>query len=543
MKQNSRRFLSVFLSALMIAALLLPGLTAFAACAQDDCPYIIVHGAGAPIVRRNADGTTTELFDDGEYISTLVSECLPDLAKGLLTGDWDSYTEKVLDIILPAYEGFAPATDGTLPENSYKAMDHSAVSANHSLNINSAFHFNPDVRVSPLDLADELNDYVEQVKAATGHDKVILISRCEGSATLLSYLYEYGRPSGYEGIQSVCLCDSTLCGMGYIEALFSGTVKVMGDAGLRYMSSLSMEDNTPQTAGVEQAFDAKLLAQLSELLKETYGVTLTAAMVNRMYGQLKDTLVAEILRAYYARVSGNWACVRERFDEAIDYVFPTEELKAEFAPIIANARTFHDDILEHSEEILSEVKAAGADVSLVVEYGYQQYPVSEDSEYVGDILASAARKSFGATTSKVEETLPAAYITRQTVTGFGRYISPDKQIDASTCLFPDSTWFIKNINHDAPDQTYKLVQTVTTTPGMTVATDEAYPQYLNYVADSPTLLPLEETNDNDVDWSWHGPSVIIELIKKVLNFFSTVFQTVSGWIDGIAGKATASPVV
>ena len=84
---------------------------------------------------------------------------------------------------------------------------------------------------------------------------------------------------------------------------------------------------------------------------------------------------------------------------------------------------------------------------VVSKYGVQMIPTCESADLVGDQIASLYRSTFGATTSTVLTTLSDEYIEKQTNAGLGKYISPDKQVDASTCFWPDNTWFIKGVTH------------------------------------------------------------------------------------------------
>ena len=74
-------------------------------------------------------------------------------------------------------------------------------------------------------------------------------------------------------------------------------------------------------------------------------------------------------------------------------------------------------------------------------------PICESSDAVSDQFASVRRSSFGATTGTLYQDLPASYLAERRAAGFGDYLSPDGQVDASTCLFPESTWFIKGSSH------------------------------------------------------------------------------------------------
>ena len=96
---------------------------------------------------------------------------------------------------------------------------------------------------------------------------------------------------------------------------------------------------------------------------------------------------------------------------------------------------------------MQSIKKAGVNLGIMAKYGSQMIPVTESSAMISDQIASVYRASYGATTSTVYEPLSDDYIAGRIEKGLGRYISPDKQIDASTCMFPDNTWFYKGATH------------------------------------------------------------------------------------------------
>ena len=96
----------------------------------------------------------------------------------------------------------------------------------------------------------------------------------------------------------------------------------------------------------------------------------------------------------------------------------------------------------------------------------------------------------------MNETLPAEYIARRTALGFGKYISPDRMIDASTCAFPDNTWFIKGAIHNdvvlGVDVLYENV--FDSTDDVTVETYDTHPQFLVYDRETARMFPMTEEN-------------------------------------------------
>lgn len=506
--------------ALLLALALLPVWAIFAgADGSCDCgndPFVILHGTSQPVVKTNADGTKTELYDDDDYVSRIIDEALPDAFLGITTGYWDPYCEKVLDIILPAFDGFAPSTDGVLPpESSIEwSWSYDTVRSAHYYHMSSANGYYLDGRMSTRAAAADINGFISAARQKTGHDPIELVARCESNAAMLAWLWEYARPNNYEGLDSVIFSDPGFLGVNYIQDLFAGTVSIDGDCAYRFFKSGDF-------SGIMDDDIVESVQKIVDALQKVYGIKITAAVANRVYRQLKDKLIAPIMRAYYARQGGLWTYVYEKFDTAMAYLFPTDELKAEYAGIIEDARWFHENVQKNASVIIKEMQAAGVRVAVDLEYGFPQYPLSEDSAEVGDKLTGVKYKSFGATASDYDETLSDKYIAEREAAGFGAYISPDRQIDASTCLLPDTTWFIKNLNHVWPEQLNVHYLNFCRHKFDTVFSDPDYPQYLIYYEDQPSFVAL--TTENDITPVYSAP---LNILQKIIKFFRELFEKI-----------------
>lgn len=100
-------------------------------------------------------------------------------------------------------------------------------------------------------------------------------------------------------------------------------------------------------------------------------------------------------------------------------------------------------------------------------------------------------------------TLSDEYIAQQTEKGLRKYISPDKQVDASTCLFPDSTWIIKGMTHENwASCNDDLIYTICNYDGQfTVETSEDFPQFMVYDEENSSLLKMTAENSDVTKWN------------------------------------------
>ena len=164
---------------------------------------------------------------------------------------------------------------------------------------------------------------------------------------------------------------------------------------------------------------------------------------------------------------------------------------------------------------------------------------------MGEHQTGLREQAFGPTVSTVDGTLSEKYINSRVAEGKGKYISPDKQIDASTCLLPDNTWFIKNVDHRYTEAVHLLITDLVDNPRCTVDTLGTYGQFLN-AKDQYVLEPLKEVNDNDMQWDASEPGVAGENVFRTLgSLLVKIITWVREFITGIVAHArgTAEPIV
>ena len=160
------------------------------------------------------------------------------------------------------------------------------------------------------------------------------------------------------------------------------------------------------------------------------------------------------------------------------------------------------------------------------------------------------RQTLGATGSKVAGTLSRSYINAQKAKGLEKYISPDKQVDASTCLLPERTWFVKNLHHNVNvPGLYNMLYTLSYAEDiLTVGSLPDYPQFLNCPSDTCAKFePAQEKNANDVDWGSYDKEArdsTFSFLEKMIDFITgligKIYRIISGqWIVDLVSNAAA----
>lgn len=158
----------------------------------------------------------------------------------------------------------------------------------------------------------------------------------------------------------------------------------------------------------------------------------------------------------------------------------------------------------------------------IAKYGYNLMPISDGADQNGDGSATTEALSFSATCSKINKKLSDEYLSAAAANGTDKYISADGKIDASTCLFPETTWFIKNSNHDHfPKCIDELIDAFRHSGRtMTVFDNEKYPQFMLYNDDTQALSPV--TDHDSCDDRYEGTNFLEAFFKFIKNLFRLI---------------------
>ena len=248
------------------------------------------------------------------------------------------------------------------------------------------------------------------------------------------------------------------------------------------------------------------------------GVKLALNEVNRVYKLVCENVVPRILRDSYGTMPGYWAMVEDDcYDSAKKLVFGGVE--DEWAGLIEKLDHYHNNVALKSEEILKQCADDGINVYNIEKYGFASFPVVKDCEMICDSTVNLTLASEGATTvDSFKKTFSKDYMAKAEQNGTAKYISPDRQVDASTCLFPDSTWFVKNLRHKAfPDSMNALVAEMINAEGTFTVFDSAeWPQYMVFDEETQTASPMTEENCNTTDrWKTNFFKNLIIVFKNL----------------------------
>ncbi|MGN1442469.1 MAG: hypothetical protein ACI4XE_01365 [Acutalibacteraceae bacterium] len=529
-----KKVVSIVLSVLIIIGATVPAFATVEFKVNSSVPVIYIAGDSGPLAYddETKEFTIGDLFkifknsEDGNISEAAFNILRPFLIKGIVFNDWDDYYDAVYKEISDVYkpilldENGNPNTDCDIPKWQKDLMARAEYEdrKNPDGTYNEkAYVFYYDWRLDPIELADQLNAYIEDVKKATGHDKVSLTVKCLGSNTVLSYINKYSTNS----LKGVGIDVSTSMGADFMSGMLSGDFGVDANSISRFITDYSERDDFYTDI-------VRFVTSTINLLEST-GVIDTLGDVARaqLYSKIEYGIISALARSTFMTFPGYWAVVEaDDFDKALTYVFGEEgsEKRIQYKGLIDKITNYNDTIKKNVYPIMQKLTDDGVNLCVVAKYGMQMVPTLKDGSILGDDYVSVYNASFGATTSTVYDTLSDDYIAGQVEKGLGRYISPDKQIDASTCLFPDYTWFFKGLDHGHYiSQESNLLITVMDADRQLTVDDFDLTQYIVYDNATDTIEPMTEENCHNEYWTADEkvdrPTTKSERIRSIINTF------------------------
>lgn len=504
-----KKLVSVLLVLVMAFTIVMPASAISMRRDGSDIPVVAIFGDGEPLY----DTEGNKVFHFKEIVSMLgasakdsllesfVYMTKPFLIEGVLNDEWDNFyavLEREMGRIFEKarFDKNGENCNGTdIHPDRRKTMADNVSRDTKELNGSYYvydYQFWYDWRQDPLKTADEFHQYIQDIKKVTGAPKVSIIARCLGTSVVMAYLAKYGT----DDIHGVSFNGSIAAGGEIISEMISGKFDLDINAIRRMLADFD-DDGNMNLGGF-------LLATIDLLAKSVEAMDIELEET-KLYKKLAQGVFAAGSRATFFTWPGYWALVtKEDYPAALNYIFGEEgrELRKEYAGLIEKTDNYQKLVMNNMTNILEGLKTDGIKVGVIAKYGYQIAPVIESKDAVGDQFASIKRASFGATTSDIYNTLSEEYIAARVAEGKGKYISPDKQIDASTCIFPDSTWFTKGITHSewTNFETALLFQVITADKQLTID-DFDCSQFILYDNKTDTAYPMTEENCHIEPWN------------------------------------------
>lgn len=498
-KSRFKVTVGLLLSAVMLFSIFVPAFAVSEDC--DNVPVISVTGINTvPLV----DGNGNQIFPpDASNIVSAILPVIPALAAFLVNSDVDALLDQIIPVAQAVFEpmkydenGYAvdpnSGIDRYFPDSfdnyNYEIteggeQDELSLALAEEIGGDHVYFYTYDWRRSPMDIADELNEYIQNVKKQTGHDKVAINGQSMGSCMVQAYLAKYGTGD----VKTVAMYSGAFTGLEMVGQLYTGHIELDGD-GLVDIIVQAINGSPDKTS-------------LGELLKYT---TLFERVIDKLSpmldGDRLDRLYSEVLIPCFGYFPGMWSFVpNDYFNEAIEFMTS----RGNFGPkLLAEIYEYHMLVQLPMESRCKRLaESSSVNYFCTSNYNRQIAPVTPSSDWNSDGVIESAHTSAFATFADRGTTLGDGYT--QAVNCHDDHISPDNVVDTSTCWTPEHTWIIRNMDHVKYTKNGNasfFVWLMTADEQYTVRSNPMYTQFMYYNVSTDRLAPyLHRYGDVNLD--------------------------------------------
>ncbi|HOA34478.1 MAG TPA: hypothetical protein PKO20_07815 [Clostridiales bacterium] len=277
------------------------------------------------------------------------------------------------------------------------------------------YFFAFDAFVAPYENARLLDEFIQMVKKNTGSDKVNLVAVSLGGAVSVAYLDAYGHKGD---IHRVVNFVAALDGSRIAGDIFTGRVDLESlDSFLAFL----IGGNGGKVADLMKLLPKDVPKKLAQKL-----------LLESLPGFLSKSLsmLSLIPLSQYEEAREKWLMGEEA------------AYRREMSDKYQNARRNYRDTVK-------KLEAQGVKFFNLCGYGLPLIDFIESKNESSDAVINISSTSIGATSAPVGETFPDGYTpANPDIENAEQFISPDRTIDATTCLLPERTWFFRNQVHD-----------------------------------------------------------------------------------------------
>ena len=476
-------------------------------CSCEHNPFIVVPGItdsdvalldaqGNPVI--GSDGKPYVkggfMIDEDEIIDTALKTLALPLAKMLITQKDNGFTDAVYKTAKSAFWRQATNKDGTPVENlevvryekSFAELTEEEI--NHLfINIplrgicdiigyDHVYYFAFNIIGDPMETARELDQFIQMVKQQTGHDKVNILNASLGASIFTAYAEQYKDKGDVEKVVNIV---ALLNGSLILRDLYAGNFDLSDEALYRDFFPAILANGDSKAMGYLVNLLIRVLPR--QVLLDTFDAVLNGAMDAML--RHAPNFWAMVPKEDYPALADKWLS------------------GAEYAVMRAKADAFYQAQLNLEDNMLYMINEKGAEINNVCGYNLKFSDmtniltmVNSDKTINSDGVIHVQSTALGVTAAPAGQQLPAEYLAAH---AGSKYISPDKGLDASTCVLPDNTWFFYNQDHEQAGKNaacMNLVGELFTNPDfVNINSDPArFPQF-NIGSDSKeirrTLLP------------------------------------------------------
>ena len=538
MKKTLKRLLALTLTLLMVLPIFAMGAQA---ATIVDLPIVYVAGKYAEIWNRDEtqllyplDPPIADTLSDRSTLTSIFTK----FQMGEKFGQWEACANEIYNTIAPRYEPLVMDDNGNPRNGTHTKAVEMPKKKTSSFWLHD-YMFTYDSRLDPYENARLLNTYINNVLVVTGKPQVQLIGRCLGTTVVSTYLTEYG-------------CSKVKTCIFYAAA-FNGVYVMDGFFSSDFDINYSRVQYYLQNGKSDEGGNFETIQSLADGLNKLGLFEWFLSSANNGIQQMKPYLFPRLTLAIFGTWPGHWAMVsKDAFQKAKETTLADT---TKYAGLIKKVERYQTNVMAKFPQTLETCRQKGMRVAIVCKYNLPLPPLSPYSSMMADGTVELKTMSLGATAKNVGESFTQSEIneikespamgafvnemSRQgktiildpgtnALTARRTYLSNDNMVDASTCLYPDYTWFIKNCPHASyPSDINQLFLQIFRSPTQyTIRSNEKYPQFVAFDKATDTISEVSATNQDEpakptssssffksiADW-------IIEFCRKIMVFF------------------------
>ena len=446
MKKRLIKIMSVFMAFVMVFSI-----TGVAFAKDVKTPVILIHGLGGNELYRNV-GTENEeeIAGYGLDVQSLLtnSDIMSEAVKLLTTTQQVNYNAlfKALGDYFRSSQlncdenGNAPAGQGinnywTTPLSEHKDYWQNGTNAEkgiaHQLcdmyGAKNVYVFNYDWRLDVRYTAKKLRSMIVDVKKRTGAKKVSLMGCSLGGAVMSAYIDAYKKKND---IARLVFVNPAIQGVEVARLL-------------RFDLKLNKKNVLAYLNHMETAYDGGNQATLFKAVSAIGDYRLGIAVDNLNKVAKDEKLLKKLflmtLKDWIGQIPAYWECVAyEDFNACVKKMSSIGFLDKK-SGLYKKIKAYHK-VQGRFKKNIKYMKKHGTQVAILANYGTKGIPVTSKANEHTDVLIDTKFASGGATVAKFGKKLKGKKAK-------GKYVSPDKVINAKTCVLPNNTWFTKDLQH------------------------------------------------------------------------------------------------
>lgn len=460
--------------------------SAFAAAEECGCgktPVVYVQGFGeALLLNADSEDAVSVFPPSGKAILKGIPDILKALAVAVIANDKEGFADHAMAAVEKMLGGMACDENGDSVYNVSFEPDDMDGAEQHILgnpfsDPDGSYSFIYDWRLDPIYNAKELDKFIEDVKEITGHKEVSLIAHSQGNTIVASYLHLFGS----DGIKKIAFLSPAFKGLSLLGSLYTNEVSIR-DKGEEFA------DLIRGGFGTDPAGD--LLAAIILILNDMGIASGLLDWAQNLLDSQLERILQECLVNIFGTMAGTWTFVPDEYYEDAKATMFNGNKK--YDELIKKLDYYHFNVQNEIENIIQDAMDNGVDVIISLGYGISTIPVPSGPAEQADMLIDVEYMSIGATcASPFGATFDENYKQAEYCKGHS-HVSPDLMIDASTCAFPEITWFVRDQTHSEFGDGYsEFIDWAMLYDGQpTVHSDEKYPQFMVRTADD-SLEPVD----------------------------------------------------